>query len=396
MKNKRVIILIIIITLIYLFAFNMIYIYQKNIYKKNYNDFVNNIIYVINEKYPDISKKEISDILNGITNYDYLNEYGIDSKSEFALISMNNENKKILIINNIIFALFILLLSIILITKKNYENKKLEEIINLIEEINKKNYNLNIKGSDETIISKLKSEIYKTVVMLKNDAENTLHDKMVVKTYLEDISHQIKTPLTVINIALDNLIDNSNMDEKEKNKFISKIAKESSNIYSLVQNLLKLSKFDVNVINFINKKVSIKSLLNKALDKTTFLADLKNIDVKLNIINNFYMNIDINWQAEAISNIVKNAIEYSKTHDIIYINADDNKIYSKIEIINNGIISDKEINKIFNRFYTNNKGYSEKVGIGLSLAKNIIEKNNGKIYADSKDGKIIFTIKYYK
>lgn len=396
MKNKRVIILIIIITLIYLFAFNMIYIYQKNIYKKNYNDFVNNIIYVINEKYPDISKKEISDILNGITNYDYLNEYGIDSKSEFALISMNNENKKILIINNIIFALFILLLSIILITKKNYENKKLEEIINLIEEINKKNYNLNIKGSDETIISKLKSEIYKTVVMLKNDAENTLHDKMVVKTYLEDISHQIKTPLTVINIALDNLIDNSNMDEKEKNKFISKIAKESSNIYSLVQNLLKLSRFDVNVINFINKKVSIKSLLNKALDKTTFLADLKNIDVKLNIINNFYMNIDINWQAEAISNIVKNAIEYSKTHDIIYINADDNKIYSKIEIINNGIISDKEINKIFNRFYTNNKGYSEKVGIGLSLAKNIIEKNNGKIYADSKDGKIIFTIKYYK
>ena len=396
MKNKKTIILIIIIILIYTFSFNMVYLYQENIYKEKYNMFVNNIISVIKEKYPDINNKDIIDILNNKTNLNYLNEYGIDYDNEFALISMDKENKKIFIINNVILGSFILILSIILIINKKYENKKLEEIIHLIEEINKKNYNLNIKGTDETMISKLKNEIYKTVVMLKNDAENSLKDKIIIKTYLEDISHQLKTPLTVINIALDNLIDNPNMDEKNRNEFISKIAKENANINNLIQNLLKLSKFDVNVINFVNKSVSIKEFLNKIVDKISLIADLKNINIKVNILNDFNLNIDLNWQIEALSNIVKNSIEHSKENDIIYINCNDNKIYSKIEVINNGTINDKELNKIFDRFYTNKKGYSESVGIGLSLAKNIIEKNNGKIDVYSKDGKTIFTIKYYK
>ena len=396
MKNKKTIILIIVIILIYVFSFNMVYLYQENIYKEKYNMFVNNIISVIKEKYPDISNKNIIDILNNKINLNYLNEYGIDVDDEFALISMQKENKKIFIINNVILGSFILALSIILIINKNYENKKLEEIIYLIEEINKKNYNLNIKGTDETMISKLKNEMYKIVVMLKNDADNSLKDKLIIKTYLEDISHQLKTPLTVINISLDNLIDNPNMDEKNRNEFISKISKEVTNINNLIQNLLKLSKFDVNVINFVNKSVSIKELLNKSIDKISLIADLKNINIKVNILNDFNLNIDLNWQIEALSNIVKNAIEHSNENDIVYINCNDNKIYSKIEIINNGIINDKDLNKIFDRFYTNKKGYSESVGIGLSLAKNIIEKNNGKIDVYSKDGKTIFTIKYYK
>lgn len=396
MKNKKTIILSIVIILIYVFSFNMVYLYQENIYKEKYNMFVNNIISVIKEKYPDISNKNIIDILNNKTNLNYLNEYGIDVDDEFALISMHKENKKIFIINNVILGSFILVLSIILIINKNYENNKLEEIIHLIEEINKKNYNLNIKGTDETMISKLKNEMYKTVVMLKNDADNSLKDKLIIKTYLEDISHQLKTPLTVINISLDNLIDNPNMDEKNRNEFISKISKEVTNINNLIQNLLKLSKFDVNVINFVNKSVSIKEFINKSIDKISLIADLKNINIKVNILNDFNLNIDLNWQIEALSNIVKNAIEHSNENDIVYINCNDNKIYSKIEIINNGIINDKDLNKIFDRFYTNKKGYSESVGIGLSLAKNIIEKNNGKIDVYSKDGKTIFTIKYYK
>lgn len=396
MKNKKTIILIIVIILIYVFSFNMVYLYQENIYKEKYNMFVNNVIYVVKKNYPNVSNKELSDILNGKSDYNYLNEYGIDVDDEFALISMHKENKKIFIINNVILGSFILVLSIILIINKNYENNKLEEIIHLIEEINKKNYNLNIKGTDETMISKLKNEMYKTVVMLKNDADNSLKDKLIIKTYLEDISHQLKTPLTVINISLDNLIDNPNMDDKNRNEFISKISKEVTNINNLIQNLLKLSKFDVNVINFDNKNISVKDLLDKSVDKVSLVADLKNINIKVNILNDFNLNIDLNWQIEALSNIVKNAIEHSNENDIVYINCNDNKIYSKIEIINNGIINDKDLNKIFDRFYTNKKGYSESVGIGLSLAKNIIEKNNGKIDVCSKDGKTIFTIKYYK
>lgn len=98
MKNKKTIILIIVIILIYVFSFNMVYLYQENIYKEKYNMFVNNIISVIKEKYPDISNKNIIDILNNKTNLNYLNEYGIDVDDEFALISMHKENKKIFII----------------------------------------------------------------------------------------------------------------------------------------------------------------------------------------------------------------------------------------------------------------------------------------------------------
>ena len=177
---------------------------------------------------------------------------------------------------------------------------------------------MNIKGTDETMISKLKNEMYKTVVMLKNDADNSLKDKLIIKTYLEDISHQLKTPLTVINISLDNLIDNPNMDEKNRNEFISKISKEVTNINNLIQNLLKLSKFDVNVINFVNKSVNIKEFINKSIDKISLIADLKNINIKVNILNDFNLNIDLNWQIEALSNIVKNAIEHSNENDMVY------------------------------------------------------------------------------
>ena len=149
MKNKKTIILIIVIILIYVFSFNMVYLYQENIYKEKYNMFLNNIIYVVKKNYPNVSNKELSDILNGKSDYNYLNEYGIDVDDEFALISMHKENKKTFIINNVILGSFILVLSIILIINKNYENNKLEEIIHLIEEINKKNYNLNIKDSYE-------------------------------------------------------------------------------------------------------------------------------------------------------------------------------------------------------------------------------------------------------
>ena len=82
MKNKKTIILIIVIILIYTFSFNMVYLYQENIYKEKYNMFVNNIISVIKEKYPDINNKDIIDILNNKTNLNYLNEYGIDYNNE--------------------------------------------------------------------------------------------------------------------------------------------------------------------------------------------------------------------------------------------------------------------------------------------------------------------------
>ena len=276
------------------------------------------------------------------------------------------------------------------------QNMKIKEITSLIEKINKQIYDLTIEDNDESTLSILKNEIYKTTIMLKTNAENSLKDKIIIKKYIEDISHQLKTPLTVINISLENLIDNPKMDEINRNNFILKINKEVNNINYLIQNLLKLSKFDVNAVKYNNKIVSIKKIIDNVYDKISILCDLKNIEIEINYINAFDLYCDESWQTEAITNIVKNAIENSKEYDKVIINIDDNKAYSLVEIINNGEILENDINKIFERFYTGNIYKENSTGIGLSLAKSIVEKNNGKICVNQDSGKVIFQIKYFK
>ena len=143
---------------------------------------------------------------------------------------------------------------IVFLKYNNSKDKKLKEITQYIEEINRKNYKLNIDDNTEDELSILKNEVYKTTIMLKEQAENSLNDKVNLKNSLSDISHQLKTPLTSITIMLDNIIDNPNMDQETRSEFIKDVKREITNINFLVQALLKLSKFDTNTIKFTNKE----------------------------------------------------------------------------------------------------------------------------------------------
>ena len=148
--------------------------------------------------------------------------------------------------------MFVVLISIFL--KYNHsKDKKLKEITKYIEEINNKNYKLDIEDNTEDELSILKNEIYKTTIMLKEVAENSMKDKTCLKDSLSDISHQLKTPLTSIIIMLDNILDNPNMDDATKNEFIKDIKREIVNINFLVESLLKISKLDASSVTFINK-----------------------------------------------------------------------------------------------------------------------------------------------
>ena len=234
--------------------------------------------------------------------------------------------------------------------------------------------------------------------MLKEESYNSSKDKDNIKKSIEDISHQLKTPLTSIGIMLDNIIDDSNMDANVRNDFINEINREINNINFLVKSLLKLSRFDINAVNYNNDFNNIKLIVNKVVNNVSTLSDLKNIKVNINIQDDFNLYCDFNWQVEALTNIVKNSIEHSFKDKNIIINAFDEKLYSKIEITNYGIgINDKDIKHIFDRFYKGENSNEDSFGIGLSLAKTIIEKNNGKISVLSKkNDKTTFTIKYYK
>lgn len=398
-KSKKIIISYVLIILSFILVFNIFYIKLNDKNRIRYNQTLNSIIYQVSIKYPLVNNKDIIEILDGkVISKNVLKEYGIDIDNDYLILNSKKDYIQGLIINNTIIIIFIILFILISFINKKNQSKKIKEITNLIEQINRKNYYLNIDNNTEDELSILKNEIYKTTIMLKEEAYNSNKDKDNIKKSIEDISHQLKTPLTSISIMLDNIIDDPDMEANVRSDFINDINREINNINFLVKSLLKLSRFDINAVNYNNDFNNIKLIVNKVVNNVSTLSDLKNIKIDLNIKNDFNIYCDFNWQVEALTNIVKNSIEHSFKDKNIIINASDEKLYSKIEITNYGIgINDKDIKHIFDRFYKGENSNEDSFGIGLSLAKTIIEKNNGKISVLSKkNDKTTFTIKYYK
>ena len=301
------------------------------------------------------------------------------------------KNKKLIIILFSIILLFFLLNNSLYI----FLNNKYK--INYNKKINNKNYEINIEENEEGNLSILKNELYKTTIMLKEQAENSYNDKINLKSSLEDISHQLKTPLTSINIMLDNILDNPEMDDETKLDFITDIKRETNNINFLIQALLKLSKFDTNTVKFNKEENDLKQIINEAIKNVSVLCDLKNIKIIFNCENNLNLICDKKWQIESLTNIIKNCVEYSEENNKININVENNKIYYLIKIKDYGKeINKKDLNHIFERFYKGKNSKNDSIGIGLALSKAIIEKNNGKVWAESNENETIFYVQYFK
>jgi len=403
MKNKiklrNFLFRICLFTIVAIFLSSVISVLEYRSLTKNFNSKVSSIVSVITNKYPDIKTSEIMDIINSSDNSsDVLEKYNIDISKDTVILENDKVFIKYMIINNVFVCLILILLILLFLRFNKKRDKEIKEITKLIEEINKKNYKLNIENISEDELSILKNEIYKTTIMLKEQAENSKCEKLELKTSLSDISHQLKTPLTSISIILDNLIEDTNMDGQTREDFIFDIKREINNINFLVQSLLKLSKLDTNTVKFINEKVEMKEIIRESVQKVTMLCDLRNVKVKVNCKNNIILNTDINWQVEAISNVLKNAIEHSPENSIVEINIEDKNLYSEIIIRDYGEGMDKEdLSHIFERFYKGKNASQDSIGIGLALAKTIIENSNGKIMVESELNKgTTFIIRYYQ
>lgn len=404
MKNKiefkKAIISSFIVIIIFSIIFLGLNFYQYKTYKINFNEKINMIFTKVNESYPNIEKNELIEILNNEKgdSEDLLKEYGINLNKDSLILENDKYFSRFLVLNISVVLILSLILIFIFIKYNNSKDKKLSEITKYIEEINNRNYKLDIEDNTEDELSILKNEIYKVTVMLKETAENSLKDKINLKDSLSDISHQLKTPLTSIIIMIDEILENEDMDIATRNDFFKDIKREITNINFLVASLLKLSKFDANTIKFFNKEEYIDKILQEVVKNVSLLCDLKNIKINLNGNKESKVKCDFKWQVEAITNILKNCIEHSNTNSNISINYEENKIYSKIDIKDEGVGIDKEdLPHIFERFYKGKNSSNDSIGIGLALAKSIIEKNNGYISVNSKlnEGSI-FTIKYFK
>ena len=404
MKNKielkKMCITSCIVVIIFLIIFSILIYKQYKTYTYNYNQKIAGIIDNVLEKYPDIEKREIVEILNSSdkTNNEILREYGIELDKDSVILENNTDFQKFIIIDINTLIVFILILSIIFFKYNHSESKKINEITKYIEEINRGNYKLNIEENTEDELSILKNELYKITIMLKEVAENSQKDKTTLKDSLSDISHQIKTPITSILIMLDNILSDENMPEDIKKDFIKDIKREIINIKFLVESILKLSKIDSNSIKFIKKEVFIKDIINEAVKNVSMLSELKNIEIIVLGDDSIKTICDLKWQVEAITNILKNCIEHSYENRKIYINYNQNNMYTELKIEDNGTgIDAKDLPHIFERFYKGKNSSSDSVGIGLALSKSIIESNNGYIQVDSKLNKgTTFIIKYLK
>ena len=371
---------------------------EYNKYKYNTNQKINGIVAKIQEKYPEIGKEEIIEILNSNNKDNLFNEYGYDINKD----SYINQNNEVYIKFNIL-KIFILLLSfmiLIYLFVRYYfkRDNEIEKIIKCLEKINQKNYEIDINDVSEDKLSILKHEIYKTTVMLKENTEKANQDKINLKNSLQDISHQLKTPLTASIIMLDNIIDDLENDIEIKPEFIKKVKKDISKISFLIQSILKLSMFESNTITFIRKEIPVKKIINSSIENIENLCDLKNIKIVVKDRSKKKIYCDYRWQVEALTNILKNAVDYSFNDSIIIVEVDKNNTYTQIKIkdFGKGMSEDETIN-IFKRFYKGKNSSSDSNGIGLSLAKAIIEKDNGRVIVNSLKGEgTTFSIKYFK
>lgn len=396
MKNKKKYSKLILFTLItfgIIILLNVMLYYHVN---KNYNNKIVNIISTIKEKYPEIKDDEIFDILKNNVKTNTFNRYSFDLDG----IVLIKENKTIFVSYFIILILIYLIICLvyltIIINNDKRKEKEINEVIKIIEEINNKNYSFKMKDINEEDLSLLKNEIYKTTIMLNEISEISKKDKKELEESLEDISHQLKTPLTSILIMIDTLLDDEDMDQNTREDFLRNMKREVMNINFLVKSILKLSRLDTNTVKFISKKESVKEIINEAILNVSLLSDLKNVKIETNLSDSF-ITCDYKWQIEALTNILKNSVEHSYENNKVLIESSENNAYVKITIKDFGTgIAKEDINHIFERFYKGKDSDYDSIGIGLALSKSIIEKQNGKISVESSENGTTFTIKYFK
>lgn len=389
----------IVIVLLFIIIFVVVIKMQNKVYSKIVNEKINDIINNVMEKYPEVKEEDILKIINNRddSSENILEKYGYDDELSYIKELRENINKN-LINTAVLIGIFGIASLSIFMRYVLIQEKELKEINEYIKEVYNKNYSLKIEDNKDGELSRLRNELYKTTVILREAAENSEEEKEKLSIAIADISHQLKTPLTSIRIMLDNISDNPDMPQEIREDFIQDISKQVEHMSSLVISLLKTAKFDAGTIKMENEEIDAKKLIDSVINNLAILIEIKEIEVITKIDEKAIFIADYKWQQEALTNILKNAIEHSQPKSNIYIIVENTSIFLKIKIKDEGQgIEQKDLKHIFERFYKAKNCNEDSIGIGLSLAKTIIEQNNGYIKATSEVGKgTLFEIKYIK
>ena len=385
-------------------------------YKNMENTYIRCIMENVINQYPDLDMEEIAIILNksyselesSTTSEEFdsiLRKNGITDNTFYIKDMSDIRNVNIIVSTSIIgvmSVLFIICFCMYLRRRKK-DNFELQDYM---DKISRGNYELEINDNSEDELSSLKNSLYKIMVYMKEQADSARIKKVMLAQSVSDISHQLKTPLTSTQVLLDNLNDNPDMDYSTRKKFIYEALNQVNGMSWMIVSMLKLSRIDAGVVEFNNENISINKIIEEAVGNLEVIAEIKNVNIEKNIDNrnedelnksDIYIKGDYNWNREALQNIIKNAIEHSNDKGTVKINITDNDVYTAVYITNRGEkLSDKQQKQIFERYYSEAKYEDNSMGIGLPLAKAVIEKQGGYISVESDDEETVFIVKYIK
>lgn len=357
--------------------------FQYRAYTKNYNVTVAKLCALIHEKYPDVSDGSIAGILNdsSIGSYDgtdlniaetLLKKYGIDMEKDSAVLSNEKEFKRAICLDIFLVVLFAGGFCLYIVLIRHSFKIQVRQTAEYLRRINQGDYRLIMADSTEGELSILKGELYKTAIYLRESAENAKADKLLLKDALSDISHQLKTPLTSLSINLENLEGNPDMASENQNRIMRRAKRDVDNISHMVQAILKLSRLEANVVEFDEKDTLLSEIVDEAAYNVMALCDLR--DVRLSIDEgsdkDACIHADAYWQCEAVTNIVKNAVEHAESE--VKIGFYRYEMYAEITVQNDGeTISDEDKKHIFTRFYSGSGQPADSIGIGLHWRKQL-------------------------
>jgi Osmosensitive K+ channel histidine kinase len=250
--------------------------------------------------------------------------------------------------------------------------------------VNNGEYPLELPDNDEGELSILKSEIYKVTVSLREQNERLKQDKLRLADALSDISHQFKTPLTSMSVLTD-LLAEGKLDERRRAEFTAQLRAQLERLKWLTEALLKLSRLDAEAVVFKLRLVPLPELLNKACSPLLIPLELK--EQTLAVEAEGSVCCDLNWTAEALSNILKNCMEHTPAGGKIRILASENALFTEIRVLDNGPgIEKADLPYIFDRFYRGKNAAKDSVGIGLAMSRAILDAQGGSLEAGNAHG----------
>ncbi|MBP3488114.1 MAG: HAMP domain-containing histidine kinase [Roseburia sp.] len=320
-----------------------------------------------------------------INGNDFLSQYGY-SVSEFCKGLPFN-------IPVFLFALFFVLSCLFFISARSTDKqnrKRIAELTDYLEQVNLGTGGTVIQTQEDDF-SHLQDEIYKTVTMLYQTKEAAITARKRFAENLENIAHQLKTPITAAFLSL------QLMEKTDSGDYAKQIEKQLKQLNRLEESLLALSKIDAGTLLLNYTKVDIYTALNLAADNLNDLLRKENIFVEIPDKGCIEFSGDLEWTMEALINLLKNCMEHSKPGGSIHCDYTGNPLYAEILIWDEGAGFDPEdIPHLFERFYRGKRAVGNGIGIGLALARSVFELQNGTITAHNlQAGGACFEIRVY-